>query len=48
MVCMLVIGVRLAYLVHSQHTVFCNLPNILAAINYIHSSVSLMMQLKIL
>ena len=21
-----VIGVRLAYLVHSQHTVFCNLP----------------------
>jgi hypothetical protein len=42
-----VIGVRLAYLVHSQHTVFYNLPNVLAAISYNHSSISLMMQLKI-
>jgi len=42
-----VIGVRLAYFVHSQHTVFCNLPNVLAAISYIHSIVSLIMQLKI-
>jgi len=28
-----VIGVCLAYLVHSLHMVFCNLPNILAAIS---------------
>jgi len=43
-----VIGVRLAYLVHSQHTVFYNLPNVLAAISHSHCSVSLMMQFKIL
>jgi len=29
---MTAIGVRLAYLVNSQHTVFCNLPNVLAYI----------------
>jgi len=34
-----VIGVHLAYLVHSQHTVFCNLPNVLAAVSWSHSSV---------
>jgi len=28
-----VIGVSHACLVHLQHTVFCNLPNVLAAIN---------------
>jgi len=28
-----VIGVRLAYYVHSQHMVFCNLPNVLTATN---------------
>jgi len=28
-----VIGDRIAYLVHSKHMVFCNLPNVLAAIN---------------
>jgi len=33
MVCLPVIGVRLAYLVHSQRTVFCSLPNVLAAIS---------------
>jgi len=38
----------LAYLVHSKHTVFCNLPDVLGAINWSHSSISLMMQLKIL
>jgi hypothetical protein len=43
---MLVIGDRLAYLVHSKHTVFCNLPNVLAAISESHPSVCLMMQLK--
>jgi len=47
MVCMPVIGVRFAYLVHSQHTVFYNLPNVLAAISYSHSSISMMMQFKI-
>jgi len=35
MVCMLVIGVRVAYLVHSQHTVFCDLPHVLAANQHI-------------
>jgi len=30
---MLMIGVRLSYFVHLQHTVFCNLPNVLAAIS---------------
>jgi len=43
-----VIGVRLTYLVHSKHTVFCNLPNVLAAISHSHTSVFTMMQLKIL
>jgi len=33
MVCMLMIGVRLAFSVHLQHTIFCNLPNVLAAIS---------------
>jgi len=28
---LLVIGDRLSYLVHSQNTVFCNLPNVLAS-----------------
>jgi len=32
MVCMLVIGVRVAYPVHSQSTVFCDLPCVLVAI----------------
>jgi len=30
-----VIGVRLAYFTHSQNTVFCNLPNVLAAISWV-------------
>jgi len=33
MVCMPVVGVHHAYLVHSQHTVFCNWPNVLATIS---------------
>jgi len=38
------IAARLAYLVHSQRMVFCNLPDVLAAISYSHSSVFFMMQ----
>ena len=37
MVCMPLVGVRLAYLVHSQHTVFCNLPYILATTSQLQS-----------
>jgi hypothetical protein len=48
MVCMPVIVVRLAYLLSSEHTVFCYLPNVLAALSHSHSSVFTMMQLKIL
>jgi len=33
MVCTPVICVSLPYHVHSQHTVYCNLPNVLAAIS---------------
>jgi len=33
MVCMAVIGDFLACLVHSQHTVFCNLSDVLTAIS---------------
>jgi len=33
MVCMPVVGDRLAYLGHSQHLVFCNLPNVLVEIS---------------
>ena len=42
-----VVGVRHAYLVHSQHTVFCNLPYILTAISHSPSSLSMMMRLKV-
>ena len=47
MVCMPVIAVHLLYLVHLQHTVFCDLPDVLAAISYSHTSTLLIMQYKV-